>query len=138
MHERNGNPCWIQGPELRVRAKITYHFRIPSSGHLCPIQNRKILERVLLLLWLYDFESNKANLNLGANSVKLFLREPLDVSVRRGDQKSLPRVCFAWQMEWFFWQFGCLLFRRFTYRHRFDLGFSLKFDGRLEISPVFY
>jgi len=62
----------------------------------------------------------------------------LDVSVRRGDQRSLPLVCFAGQMEWFFLQFGCLLFRRFTYRHSFDLGLSLKFDGRLEISPIFY
>ena len=29
---------------LRARAKITSHFRIPSSGHLRPIGNRKILE----------------------------------------------------------------------------------------------
>ncbi len=31
---------WI----LRARLKITSHFRIPSSGHLCPILNRKIFE----------------------------------------------------------------------------------------------
>jgi hypothetical protein len=61
---------------VRARAKITSHFSIPSSGHLCPILNRKILERALLLLWFCDFGSNKANLNLGANSMKLFLREP--------------------------------------------------------------
>ncbi len=30
--------------DLRARQKITSHFRIPSSGHLCPILNRKILE----------------------------------------------------------------------------------------------
>jgi hypothetical protein len=65
---------------LRARAKITSHFRTPSSGHLCPILNRKILERALLLLWFRDFGSNKANLNLSANSVKLFLCEPLVLS----------------------------------------------------------
>ena len=61
----------------RVRTEITSHFRIPSLGYLCQILNRKILEIVLLLLWFCDFRSKKANLNLGANSVKLFLREPL-------------------------------------------------------------
>ena len=68
-----GHPCKCK---LRARAKITSHFRIPSSGYLCPILNRKILERALLLLWFCDFRSNKDNLNLGANSVKLFLSEP--------------------------------------------------------------
>ncbi len=29
---------------LRACAKITSHFRIPSSGHLCPILNHKVLE----------------------------------------------------------------------------------------------
>ncbi len=61
---------------LRACAKITSHFRIPSSGHLCLILNRKVLEIVQLFLWLYNFGSNKSDLNLGANSVKLFLRKP--------------------------------------------------------------
>jgi len=61
---------------LRARAKIISHFRIPSSGHLCPILNRKILEIVPLFLWLCDFGSKKSDLNLDANSVKLFLRKP--------------------------------------------------------------
>ena len=38
--------------DLRAHSKITSHFRIPSSGHLCPILNRKVLEIVPLLLWL--------------------------------------------------------------------------------------
>ena len=29
---------------LRARPKITFHFRISDSGHLCPILIRKILE----------------------------------------------------------------------------------------------
>ena len=57
--------------------KNNTHFRIPSSGHLRPIVNHKILEIVPLFLWFYDFRSNKSNLNPGANSVKLILREPL-------------------------------------------------------------
>jgi hypothetical protein len=61
---------------LRACARITSHFRIPSSGHLCPILNRKVLEIGLLFLWLCNFGSNKSDLNLGANSVKLFLRKP--------------------------------------------------------------
>jgi len=66
--------------ELRVRTKITSHFSIPSSGHFCPIFNRKILEVLIAsgFLWFFDFGSNKVNPNLGANSVKLFLREPSD------------------------------------------------------------
>jgi len=35
-------------PELRVRAKITSAFRIPSWSHLCPLLNHKILELALL------------------------------------------------------------------------------------------
>ncbi len=31
---------------LRAYAKITYHFRVPSSGHLCPFLNYKILKIV--------------------------------------------------------------------------------------------
>jgi len=68
----DNSPC-----RLRACAKITSHFRIPSSGHLCPILNRKVLEIGLLFLWLCNFGSNKSDLNLGANSVKLFLRKPL-------------------------------------------------------------
>ncbi len=37
---------------LRDRQKITSHFNIPSSGHLRPIRNRKILEIVPLLVTL--------------------------------------------------------------------------------------
>jgi hypothetical protein len=62
--------------ELRARPKITWHFRIPSSGHLRPILNRKVLEIGPLFLRLCDLGSNKSDLNLGANSTKLFLGEP--------------------------------------------------------------
>jgi len=61
---------------LRARAKITSHFRIPSSGHLWLCLNRKILEIVRLFLWFYSIGAAKSNLNLGANSGNLFLREP--------------------------------------------------------------
>jgi hypothetical protein len=66
----------VNGLVLRARAKIPSHFRIPSSGHLCPILNRRILEIGPLFLWFGDFGSNKSDPNPGANSVKLFLREP--------------------------------------------------------------
>ncbi len=56
--------------------KNNSNFRIPSSGHLCPILNRQILEIGPLFLWLGDFGSNKSDPNPGANSVKVFLREP--------------------------------------------------------------
>jgi len=49
---------------------------MPSLDHLRPILNRKVLEIGLLFLWLCNFGSNKSDLNLGANSVKLFLSEP--------------------------------------------------------------
>ena len=62
---------------LRARAKITSHFGIPSSGHLRPILNCEIHAIVLLFLWFRNFGSTKSDLNLDANSVKLFLREPL-------------------------------------------------------------
>jgi CRP/FNR family cyclic AMP-dependent transcriptional regulator len=66
---------------LRARAKITSHFRIPSSGHLWPRLNRKILETVRLFLWFCSIGATKSDLNPGANSVNLFLREPyVDVS----------------------------------------------------------
>ena len=62
---------------LRARAKITSHFGIPSSGHLRPILNCEILAIVSLFLWFRNFGSTKSDLNLDANSVKLFFREPL-------------------------------------------------------------
>ena len=68
---------WTDTSVFRACAKITSHFRIPSSGHLCPILNRKILEIVLLFLWFCNFGSNKSDLNPGANAVNLFLRKPL-------------------------------------------------------------
>ena len=71
--QHTGSYCAVR---LWARAKITSHFRIPSSGHLRPIGNRKILEIGLLLLWFYDFQSVESDPNLGAKSVKLFLREP--------------------------------------------------------------
>ena len=67
---------------------------IPSSGHLRPMLNRKVLEIVQLFtpralpagrLWLCNFGSNKSDLNLGANSAKLFLRKPLGPWHSRGD-----------------------------------------------------
>ena len=67
------------GAALRARAKITSHFRIPSSGHLWPRLNHKILEIALLFLWFCSIGATKSNQNLSANSVNLFLREPLPV-----------------------------------------------------------
>ena len=61
---------------LRACAKITSHFRIPPSGHLCLPLNRKILEIVLLFLWICSIGAAKSDLNLGTNSAKLFLRKP--------------------------------------------------------------
>ncbi len=61
---------------LRARAKITSHFRMPSSDHLRPRLNRGILGRVLLFLWFRSIGAAKSDLNLCANSVNLFLREP--------------------------------------------------------------
>ncbi len=58
------------------------HFRIPSSGHLRPLVNRKILELALLVLRFCSILAAKFGPNLGANSVKsFFARLPLAVSV---------------------------------------------------------
>jgi len=86
--------CTSKKNELRVRAKITLHFSIPSLGYLYPILNRKILEIPIAwgLLWLCDFGSNKANTNLGANSVKLFFANPKILMLRR-----LPEIIIAYQ-----------------------------------------
>ncbi len=44
MRDLPRNPAGkVQKKELRAYAKITLHFRIPSSGHLRPRLNRKIL-----------------------------------------------------------------------------------------------
>ncbi len=50
---------------------------MPSSDHLRPRLNREILGRVLLFLWFRSIGAAKSDLNLCANSVNLFLREPL-------------------------------------------------------------
>ena len=59
---------------LRACAKITSHFRIPSSAHLCLHLNRKILEIPPILaglsLWICSIGAAKSDQNLGANSVK--------------------------------------------------------------------
>ncbi len=62
---------------LRAHSKITSHFRIPSSGHLWPFLNRKILEIIRLFLWFRSIGIAKSDPNLYANSAKLFLSEPL-------------------------------------------------------------
>ncbi len=62
---------------VRARAKITSHFRIPYSGHLWLFLNHKILEIVRLFLWFCSIGTAKSDPNPSANSVKLFLREPL-------------------------------------------------------------
>jgi hypothetical protein len=64
---------------LRARARITSHFRIPSLDHLWPRLNRKILEIVLLFLRFCSIGATKYDPNPGANSVNLFLREPLGI-----------------------------------------------------------
>jgi YgiT-type zinc finger domain-containing protein len=61
--------------KLRARAKITSHFYIPSSGHLWPRLNRKILEIAQLFLWFCSIGVTKSDPNPGTNSVNLFLRE---------------------------------------------------------------
>ncbi len=61
--------------KLRACAEITSHFGIPSSGHLRPHLNRKILEIVLLFLWSCSIGAAKSDPNLDANSAKLFLRK---------------------------------------------------------------
>ena len=68
FHSNNAD-CFPLGA-LRACAKITSHFRIPSSGHLCPILNRKVLEIDPLFLWLCNFGSNKSDLNRGVAGVK--------------------------------------------------------------------
>ena len=62
---------------FRAHSKITSHFRIPSSGHLWPFLNRKILEIIRLFLWFRSIGITKSDPNLNANSAKLFLSEPL-------------------------------------------------------------
>jgi len=59
--------------------KTTSHFRIPYLADLCLRLNRKILEIVLLFLWICSIGAAKSDLNLGANSAKLFFRKPLTV-----------------------------------------------------------
>ena len=76
-------------PKVRARAKITSHFCIPSSGHLRPRLNRKILEIVWLFLWVCLIGAVKSNLNLGANSGNLFLRGPLEQALKY----SLSKIC---------------------------------------------
>ena len=73
---KGSNTDTLVDETLRVRAKIDSHFRIPSPGHLWPCLNHKILEIVLLFLWFCSIGATKSNLNPGANSVNLFLREP--------------------------------------------------------------
>ncbi len=51
---------------------------MPSSDYLRPCLNRGILGRVLLFLWFRSIGAAKSDLNLCANSVNLFLREPLE------------------------------------------------------------
>ncbi len=78
---------------VRARAKITSHFRISSSGHLWPRLNRKILEIVLLFLWFCSIGATKSDPNPGANSVNLFLREPLGFESEAVSRS--PRVAFT-------------------------------------------
>ena len=66
---------------LRAYAKTTLHFCIPSSGHLWPFLNRKILAIVVLSLWFCLIGAAKYDPNLGANSTKLFLRKPLHLQM---------------------------------------------------------
>ena len=62
---------------LRACEKISSVFHIPSSGHLCPLLNRKILKIVLLFLWFYSIGETKSDPNLGAQTPNLFFRKPL-------------------------------------------------------------
>jgi hypothetical protein len=91
----------IHGRVLRARAKITSHFRIPSSGHLWPRLNRKIFEIVLLFLWFCSIGATKSNPNSGANSVNLFLREPLAQTgdILRRSQRSLKRSGYCANLD---------------------------------------
>ncbi len=51
---------------------------MPFSDHLRPRLNHEILGRVLLFLWFRSIGATKSDPNLCANSVNLFLREPLE------------------------------------------------------------
>ena len=59
---------------------------MPSSDHLRPRLNREILGRVLLFLWFRSIGAAKSDLNLCANSVNLFLRQPLLGLIHSNDQ----------------------------------------------------
>ncbi len=61
---------------------MTSHFRIPSSGHLCLLLNRKILELALLVLRFCSIEAGKSDPNVGANSVKSFLGGSFETGTR--------------------------------------------------------
>ncbi len=77
-----------------ARSKITWYFRIPSSGHLCPILNRKVLEIVPPLAgWVFNFGSIKSDLNLDANSAKLFFSEPLTHRLLKRGDKNFFTIC---------------------------------------------
>jgi hypothetical protein len=69
---------------FRAHSKISSHFRIPSSGHLWPFLNRKILEIIRLFLWFRSIGIAKSDPNLFANSAKLFLSEPLESIIGNG------------------------------------------------------
>ena len=62
---------------FRARAKITSHFCISVSAHLWPMPHFQNPRNSPLFLWICSFGSAKPEPNLNANSVKLFLREPL-------------------------------------------------------------
>ena len=49
-----------------VRTEMTSHFRISSSGHLCPLLNRKVFEIVLLFLRPCSIVAIKPDPNLSA------------------------------------------------------------------------
>ena len=70
------------GRNLRARAKITSHFCISASAHLWPMPHSQNPRNSSLFLWFCSLGSAKPEPNPSANSAKLFLREPLGLSVR--------------------------------------------------------
>ena len=94
---------------LRARARITSHFRIPSSGHLQPLLNRKILDIAVLCLRSCSIVAAESDPNLGAknrlqNEImgpfpgNLFLRKPLvakTINTMAFGCRSIPAGCVA-------------------------------------------
>ena len=84
--------CLSTELKLRTHSKITSHFSIPASGCLCTILITQSPQNSLLFLRLCAIGSYKFNLNLSANSVNLFLSEPLKLRTYRPSKNHYLKV----------------------------------------------